>query len=93
MIAFLAFLRARHRRVEGMRLSDLDAYVMKCRKRYALATVADICSRLRSFAKFLRVTGQLSVDLASSVAGPTVRKGARPYRAPPWYDVQRIRRR
>jgi integrase/recombinase XerD len=47
---------------------------------------------LRSFTRFLRVTGRISVDLASSVAGPTVRKGARPYRALPWRDVQRILR-
>ncbi len=51
---FLAFLRGRHRRLRDLRLSDLDAYIMKCAKRYAPATVTDICSMLRSFTRFLQ---------------------------------------
>jgi integrase/recombinase XerD len=92
MTTFLAFVRGRHRRLRDLRLSDLDAYVVKCAKRYAPATVADICSMLRGFTRFLRVTGRIPVDLAPSILGPVVRKGARPNRALPWNDVQRILR-
>jgi integrase/recombinase XerD len=92
METFLAFLRGRHRRPRDLRLSDLDAYVVKCAKRYAPVTVAGECSMLRSFTRFLRATGRLSVDLAPSILAPVVRKGARPRRALPWSDVQRILR-
>jgi integrase/recombinase XerD len=89
---FLEFLRRRRRRVVDLRLSDLDAYVVKCAKRYAPATVSDVCSTLRSFTRFLRASGRISVDLAPSVIGPVVRKYARPHRALPWDDVRRILR-
>lgn len=90
--AFLAFLRKRKRSLRDLRLSDLDAYVVKCAKHYAPATMADVCTMLRSFTRFLRATGRLSVDLAPSISGPVVRKGARPHRTLPWGDVQRILR-
>lgn len=89
---FLAFLRKRNRRLRDLRLSDLDAYVVKCAKHFAPVTVADVCTMLRSFTRFLRATGRLSVDLASSTLGPVVRRGARPHRTLPWGDVQRILR-
>jgi integrase/recombinase XerD len=54
---FLAFLRKRRRSLRDLRLSDLDAYVVKCAKHYAPATVADVCTMLRSFTRFLRATG------------------------------------
>lgn len=89
---FLEFLRSRRRRIIDLRLSDLDAYVVKCSKRYAPVTVADVCSMLRSFTRFLRASGGISIDLAPSVLGPVVRKGARPRRTLPWNDVRRILR-
>jgi integrase len=87
---FLEFLRLRRRRLRDLRLSDLDAYVVKCAKRYAPATVSDICSMLRGFTRFLRASGRISVDLAESMLGPVRRKGMRPHRTLPWGDVQRI---
>jgi len=89
---FLEFLRQRRRHIVGLRLSDLDAYVVKCAKRYAPVTVCDVCSTLRSFTRFLRASGRISMDLAPSVMAPAVRKGARPHRALPWSDVRRILR-
>ena len=89
---FLAFLRERRRRLRDLRLSDLDTYVMRCAKRYAPATVTDVCCMLRSFTRFLRASGRISVDLAESMLGPVRRKGARPHRTLPWSDVQRILR-
>lgn len=89
---FLAFLRGRHRRLRDLRLSDLDIYITRCAKRYAPATVTDVCCMLRSFTRFLRASGRISVDLAESVLGPVRRSGARPHRTLPWSDVQRILR-
>lgn len=87
---FLAFLRMRRRAPRDLRLSDLDAYVLKCAQRYAPATVSDICSMLRSFTRFLRASGRISVDLAESILVPARRNGVRPHRTLPWNDVQRI---
>ena len=89
---FLAFLRERGRRPQQLRLQDIDAFVSACGKRYARTTVADICSSLRGFTRFLRVSGRISVDLASSILAPIVRRHERPHRALPWNDVQRILR-
>ena len=89
---FVTFLRGRHRRVRDLRPADLDAYVVKCAKRYAPATIASICSTLRSFTRFLRAGGHISNDLASCVLRPVLRKGARPPRTLQWSDVQRILR-
>lgn len=89
---FVAYLRGRHRRVRDLRPADLDAYVVKCAKRYTPATIASICSTLRSFMRFLRASGYISTDLASYVLRPVLRKGARPRRTLQWSDVQRILR-
>lgn len=87
---FLAFLRARRRRIPDVRLRDIDAFIVECRPRYARTTVADICSSLRSFLRFLHATGRLAVNLAPSVMAPIVRRGERPLRALPWEAVRRI---
>ena len=89
---FNAFLRARDRRSQTPRLQDIDAFVVHCRKRYARTTVADVCSTLRSYMRFLRASGRMHSDLAASVLAPIVRVSERPHRALPWEDVQRILR-
>lgn len=88
----LVFLRERGRRPQQLRLHDIDAFVGSCRKRYARTTVADICSTLRGFVRFLRMSGRISADLAPSILAPIVRSNERPHRALPWEDVQRILR-
>ena len=87
----------RYRRAHGwsglpIRLTEIDAYVVACRGRLARTTVADICSTIRSYLRFLHVTGQMAADLSRSVMAPTVRTAERPHRALPWSDVQRILR-
>lgn len=85
---FLNFLGTR--RFHQLQLSDIDAFVVTARRRLARTTVADMCSSLRSFLRFLRASGRISTDLASSVMAPVVRRGERPVRALPWDDVRRI---
>jgi site-specific recombinase XerD len=90
IILFKVFLSKRSRRLQQLRLEDIDAFVIACRKRYARTTTADMCSSLRGFVRFLHMSGRLPVDLASSILAPIVRRDERPHRALPWEDVQRI---
>ncbi len=87
----------RYRRSQGcaglpIRLSQIDAYLVACRRRFARKTVAGICSAIRSYLRFLHVTGAMDDNLAASVMAPTIRAFERPHRALPWVDVQRILR-
>jgi integrase/recombinase XerD len=92
VMGFLGWLRSRRRRVSHLRLRDVDAFVIDLRRRYARRTVADYCSSLRAFIRFLHRTGRLTSDFSSSVASPVIRSGERPPRALPWADVQRLLR-
>lgn len=89
---FLAALKARHRTIATSRIADIDAFVDGMIDRWAPATVADRCSSLRAFLRFLRATGRLDRDLATAVVGPRIRIAARPPRALPWSDIRRILR-
>ena len=53
-------------------------------------TVADTCSSLRAFLRFLQATGKIPLDLARCVIGPRFRLSDRPPRTLPWQDVKRI---
>ncbi len=89
--AWLRFLRSRQRTVRATRLADMDAYLLRLRRRYAVATVSRSLSCLRLFLRFLQSTGRLRHDLASSVQCPP-RRRIEPPRALPWSDVQKILR-
>ena len=87
---FHKHLRARRRTLCTIRLVDLDAFVKELATRVSKPTVADDCSSLRSFLRFLQTTGRARADLAKSVVSPRVRKDARPPRTLPWQDVKHI---
>ena len=89
---FMVFMRRRHRQLQHVRLPDIDAYLMHCRRRFARSTVCDIGGSVRRFMSFLVETGRTTVDLSPLVTVPVVRPAERPYRAMPWKDVQRILR-
>lgn len=89
---FKAFLHERGRRIERLRLEDIDAFVVTCRKRYARRTVADICSTLRGLVRFLHVSGRIRTDFSSSIRAPIVRQHEGPYRVLTWPEVRRILR-
>ena len=89
---FLRWIRRRRRTVAQTRIADIDDFVAACAKRWAPKTVAGLCSSLRAFLRFLRATGRIATDLATSVVGPRIRWGDRPPRALPWADVRRILR-
>lgn len=73
-------------------LPDIDAFLIQCAGRYARTTTADIASTVRSFARFLLASGRIRIDLADAVISPVQPRLARPPRALPWEDVQRLLR-
>ena len=86
---WLKFLQSRRRKLRAVRLPDIDAYLIRLRRRYAVTTVGTILSALRQFLRFLESTGRIRFDLASSIQCPARRRVAPP-RALPWSDVKRI---
>lgn len=88
--AFRRFRRRRGSADRPIRLEDVDAYIVASRRLYARMTVADICSTLRTYLRFLHASGQLEADIARGVMAPVVRVAERPHRALPWTDVQRL---
>jgi integrase/recombinase XerD len=89
---FLAFLRRRHRCLASVRITDVDAFIIKQRRRYSIVVVANICSSLRAFLRFLHATGRVRFNLAPAVQAPCLRRGARPPRGLPWSSVVRLLR-
>ena len=89
---FLALLRSRKRTVERISLKDVDVFVGNTAAKFSTSTVADTCSSLRAFLRFLHATGRLTSDLAGGVMRPRFRVSQRPPRTLPWGDVQRILR-
>jgi integrase/recombinase XerD len=73
-------------------LPEIDAFLIGCARRYAPSTTADIASTVRSFARFLLVSGRIRADLADAVISPVKRRFESPPRALPWEDVQRLLR-
>jgi integrase/recombinase XerD len=89
---FVEFLRLRGRRVTAARTCEIDQFVDGLSSRLSRRTVAGLCSSLRCFLRFLRATGRVPRDLASSVAAPRYRTDERPPRDLPWESVRRILR-
>lgn len=90
LAAFDCYRRARSTSRAAIRLQEIDDYIVRCRRRMARSTVADICSTLRGYLRFLHVIGEMAVDLAPAVVAPRMRIAERPHRTLPWPDVQRI---
>ena len=89
---FVSLLRERGKSVGKAGVSDIDAFVSRISASISRRSVADRCSSLRSFLRFLHATGRLNRDLATSVIAPRVQTAERPPRALPWPDVRRILR-
>ena len=90
--AFLSVLRGQGKPIRKAAVADIDTFVRRLSESMSKRSVADRCSSLRSFLRFLHTTGRLGHDLASCVISPRVRFAERPPRALPWADVRRILR-
>ena len=90
--AFMGQLPHGSKSPEQATLADADAFVQKLAARLSKRTVADTCSSLRAFLRFLQMTGRLQTDLANGVVAPRYRIDERPPRTLPWTDVQRMGR-
>ena len=89
---FLGQLHSAKKTIARAALTDVDAFVRAQATRLSRRTVADTCSSLRAFLRFLRITGRLKADLANGVMAPRYRIDERPPRTLPWSDVQKILR-
>jgi integrase/recombinase XerD len=87
---FLVQLTRGRKSIPTAALTDVDAFVQRLSTRLSTRTVADVCSSLRAFLRFLQMTGRLVTDLASGVIAPRYRTDERPPLTLPWRDVQRI---
>jgi site-specific recombinase XerD len=87
---FLRAVRSRGRSIATARVADVEGVVDRWLTRVSRVAVADRCSSLRSFLRFLQATGRLRRDLATWVVSPRARVAARPPRAMAWADVRRI---
>jgi site-specific recombinase XerD len=89
---FLGQLRRGRKTIARASLTDVDAFVQKLATRLSKRTIADTCSSLRAFLRFLWMAGRLTADLANGVIAPRYRIDERPPRTLPWSDVQKILR-
>jgi site-specific recombinase XerD len=89
---FLTQLRRETKPIRLATLADVDMFVRELAARVSKRTVADTCSSLRAFLRFLKITGRLSTDLAGGVIAPRYRTDEQPPRNLPWSEVQRILR-
>jgi integrase/recombinase XerD len=86
---FCRFLKSRNRKMRTARLSDIDAYLLHIRGRFAKTTTSNILSSLRVLFRFLHATGRSYYDLADSIQSLARQNSALP-RTLPWSDVKRI---
>jgi integrase/recombinase XerD len=89
---FLSLLQTQGKKADRATADDVDTFVFELSRRISKRTVADMCSSLRAFLRFLRLTGRLHHDLDACVMAPRVRLAERPPRILPWSHVRRILR-
>ena len=89
---FLKWLRQRRQTLSSITLTTVDEFLIELAHTSAAVTLAGVCSRLRSFLRFLHATDVLSIDLSSCVAAPLTRRHARLPPVVPWRDVCRLLR-
>lgn len=87
----LRFLKSRRRSVHQVRAVDLDAFVAQQTREVSTRTVVERCSALRSFLRYLHLSGRIRRDFLDAVRAPRYHVD-RPPRALPWADVRRILR-
>lgn len=87
---FLGQLRREAKPIRLATLADVDMFVRELGTRLGKRTVADTCSSLRAFLRFLKMTGRLPADLAGGVIAPRYRIDEKPPRTLPWKEVQKI---
>jgi site-specific recombinase XerD len=86
---FLHFLRYdedRHRLL-SLRVIDLEPFVAEASTRVGRITMQKVIAILRSFLRFLAVSGETPAGLDSQIESPRHHRGERLVRALPWNDV------
>jgi|SRR5271157_1440593 integrase/recombinase XerD len=87
---FLAHLKIeRHPgRLKILTINDLEAFVKKISKRLTRASLQHIVGRLRSFLRFLEITGEIPQGLDRQIDSPRVYQEEQLPNALPWETVQ-----
>jgi integrase/recombinase XerD len=86
---FLHFLRYDEKvhRLSQLRVIDVEAFVAEAGARVGRITMQKVIAILRSFLRFLAVSGEAPVGLDRQIESPRHRRGERLVRALPWDDV------
>ncbi len=87
---FLLVLQDQGKPLRSAAATDIDTFVGVLSTSISRRSVADRCSSLRFFLRFLQTTRRLPHDLAACVISPRIRIAERPPRALPWAEVRRI---
>jgi site-specific recombinase XerD len=74
------------------RLIDVDHFLQQAAKRWSRVTIVTSAAIIRSWLRFLFVTGRSARDWAPSVSVPPLATHPRPARALPWATVRQLRR-
>jgi integrase/recombinase XerD len=86
---FLHFLRYDDKldRLSQLRAIDLEAFVTEAGGRVGRITMQKVVAVLRSFLRFLSISGETTAGLDRQIETPRHRRGERLVRALPWDDV------
>lgn len=87
---FVSLLRSQGKSITKATAADVDVFILELSRRNSKRTIADLCSSLRAFLRFLRFTGRLHQDLDTCVMVPRFRLAESPPRILPWAHVRRI---
>jgi hypothetical protein len=88
--AFLCFIQSQGKTATEAAAVEVDTFILELSRRISVRTLADTCSSLRAFFRFLQFSGRLHHDLAACVIAPRVRATDRPPRTLPWPQVRQI---
>jgi integrase/recombinase XerD len=77
-------------RLSQVRAADLEAFVAKASARVGRITMQKVIAILRSFLRFLAVSGETPAGLDRQIESPRRYRGERLIRALPWEDVRSL---
>jgi len=87
---FLAELKKKKRDLSSTTVKDIDEFVLSVGKSVSLVTLANICTCLRPFFRFLYSTKRIPMNLAICIRSPKISRHENPPRGLPWQEVRRI---
>jgi site-specific recombinase XerD len=90
LTGFIDYLRKHNVSWKRVTVRNIDGFLQEVAQRWAPATVGRAAYSIRSWLRFLHVTGQRRNDLAQVVVAPVRLRYDRPPRALPWPKVKAL---